>query len=98
MGASITVSQSKEIAMKTSKLLAVVLVLQGLTLLGQWTGAGYVTSAQAQIPDPANRQMQMVEELRNLNSKMDQLLGILKDGEVQVKVAKSDDAKGSGTK
>jgi hypothetical protein len=80
--------------MKTHKLLAVIIVLQGLVLLGQWTGTGYLTSAQAQIPDPANRQMQMVDELKNLNSKMDQVLEVLKGGDLQVKVAKSDENKG----
>ena len=80
--------------MKTNKLLAVIIVLQGLVLLGQWTGTGYLTSAQAQIPDPANRQMQMVDELKNLNSKMDQVLEVLKGGDLQVKVAKSDENKG----
>ena len=80
--------------MKTNKLLAVIIVLQGLVLLGQWTGSGYLTSAHAQIPDPANRQMQMVDELKNLNSKMDQMLEVLKSGDLQVKVAKSDDNKG----
>ena len=80
--------------MKTHKLLAVIIVLQGLVLLGQWTGTGYLTSAQAQLPDPANRQMQMVDELKNLNSKMDQVLEVLKGGDLQVKVAKSDENKG----
>lgn len=80
--------------MKTNKLLVGVLVLQGLILIGQWTGSGYLTSAQAQIPDPANRQMQMVDELKELNTKMDKLVGILEGGDLQVKVAKSDDEKG----
>ena len=80
--------------MKTNKLLVGVLVLQGLILIGQWTGTGYLTSAQAQIPDPANRQMQMVDELKELNTKMDKLVGILEGGDLQVKVAKSDDEKG----
>ncbi len=80
--------------MKTNKLLAGVLVLQGVILIGQWTGTGYLTSAQAQIPDPANRQLQMVDELKELNTKMDKLVGILEGGDLQVKVAKSDDEKG----
>ena len=80
--------------MKTNKLLVGVLVLQGLILIGQWTGSGYLTSAQAQIPDPANRQMQMVDELKELNTKMDKLVGILEGGDLQVKGAKSDDEKG----
>ena len=81
--------------MKTQKLLVVVIALQGLLLLGQWTGHGYLTSANAQVPDPANRQMQMIEELKTINGKLDQLVGILKDGEVQVKVNNPDENKKS---
>ena len=81
--------------MKTHKLLAVVIVLQGLVMLGQWTGSGYLTSAQAQVPDPANRQMQMIDELKSINGKLDELVGLLKGGDVQVKVAKPDENKGA---
>jgi hypothetical protein len=88
----------KELHMKSGKLLGVIIVLQGLILLGQWTGSGYLTSAAAQVPDPANRQMQMIEELRTMNAKMDQVIEILKTGEVQVKVAKPDEAKGAPAK
>ena len=85
--------------MKTHKLLAIVIVLQGLILLGQWTGGvSYLTSAQAQIPDPANRQMQMVDELKKLNDKMEKVISILQTGEVQVKVAKPDEDKGAAKK
>ena len=80
--------------MKTNKMLAVILALQGLILIGQWTGNSYLTSAQAQIPDPANRQMQMVDELKSINGKMDQLIEVLRGGDLQVKVAKSDENKG----
>ena len=83
--------------MKTNKLLAVIIVLQGLLLMGQWTGHGYLTSAQAQIPDPANRQMQMVDELKGLNNKMDQVVDLLKGGDLQVKVQNPDDAKGGNS-
>ena len=81
--------------MKTNKLLATVVVLQGLILIGQWTGgAGYLPAAQAQVPDPANRQMQMIEELKGLNTKLDQVVSILQGGDLQVKVAKSEETKG----
>jgi hypothetical protein len=81
--------------MKTNKMLAAVLALQGLLLIGQWTGHGNLTAAQAQIPDPANRQMQMVDELKSVNDKLDTLIGMLKDGNLQVKVANPDDNKSS---
>ena len=81
--------------MKSSKLLAAVLVLQGLILVGQWTGGhNYLTTARAQVPDPANRQLQMVDELREINTKLDKIAGLLEGGTLQVKVAKSDDGKG----
>jgi hypothetical protein len=80
--------------MKTNKLLVGILFLQGLILIGQWTGTGYLTTASAQVPDPANRQMQMIDELKELNTKMDKLIGILEGGDLQVKVSKPDEDKG----
>jgi len=84
--------------MKTNKLLVGVLVLQGLILAGQWTSSGNLPSALAQVPDPANRQMQMIDELKGLNQKMDTVIGLLQGGDLQVKVAKPDDNKGSHSK
>lgn len=84
--------------MKTNKLLAVVIALQSLVLIGQWTGGPQLASAVAQVPDPANRQMQMIDELKSINSKMDQLIGILQDGKLQVKVSNPDDNKGGSSK
>ena len=82
--------------MKTNKLLATVVVLQGLILIGQWTGGGaYVSSALAQVPDPANRQMQMIEELKSLNTKLDQVVSILQGGDLQVKVVNPEEKKGA---
>ena len=82
--------------MKTNKLLATVIALQGLILIGQWTGGGaYVSSALAQVPDPANRQMQMIEELKSVNGKLDHIVTILQGGDLQVKVAKSEENKGA---
>ena len=81
--------------MKTSKLLTAVLVLQGLILVGQWTGGhNYLTTASAQVPDPANRQLQMIDELKETNQKLDKIVGLLEGGSLQVKVVKADDGKG----
>jgi hypothetical protein len=80
--------------MKTNKLLAVVVVLQGLILIGQWTGGGIaLPAAQAQVSDPASRQIQMVEELRNVNSRLDQLVSILQSGDLQVRVKQTEEEK-----
>ncbi len=83
--------------MKTSKWLAVILVLQGMILMGQWTGGRSLTSSAAagDVPDPASRQMQMIEELKTMNSKMDKLISLLEDGNLQVKVQPSDEGKGT---
>src|SRR5436305_1817729 len=64
--------------MKTSKLLAVVIVLQGLILAGQWTGGrDYLPHATAQVPDPANRQLQMIDELKDLNTKLAKIADLI---------------------
>jgi len=81
--------------MKTSKLLVAVIALQGLILIGQWSGGTSILStAQGQVPDPANRQMQMIEELKLINGKMDELMQVLRSGDLQVKVAKTEEDKG----
>jgi hypothetical protein len=73
----------------TNKLLVVVVALQGMLLLGQWTGSSLVearpANAQVNIPDPGARQLQMVEELKGLNAKVDRLTALLQSGEVTVK-------------
>lgn len=76
--------------MRTNQLLTVVVALQALILLGQWTGPGSFTRearAELNLPDPGARQLAMVEELKGLNAKMDRLIGVLQGGELKVKVA-----------
>ncbi len=80
--------------MKNSKVLGLIVVMQGLILLGQWTGSpSFVAPARAEgeISNPGERQIAALEELKSLNGKMDKLLGLLEGGQVQVKVAKSDE-------
>jgi hypothetical protein len=85
--------------MKSSKLLAAVLVLQGLILVGQWTGGhDYLTTARAQVSDPANRQLQMIDELKTVNAKLEKIAALLEGGNLQVKVAKTDEGKGGQAK
>ena len=74
--------------MKTSKLLGIVIALQALILLGQWTGQPSASTARADVTNPAERQIAILDELKTLNGKMDQLIGTLRSGDVQVKVAK----------
>jgi hypothetical protein len=77
--------------MNSTRLLAVIVVLQGLILLGQWTGSGPVTPAWAQVPDAGGQRNQMIEELRSLNSKVDKLVEVISSGKLQVTVAKPDE-------
>jgi hypothetical protein len=79
--------------MKTSKMLAAILALQGLILIGQWSGgANLLSSAHAaDVPDPANRQMQMIDELKAVNAKLDKLIEVLESGTIQVKPVRADD-------
>ena len=79
--------------MNSARLLAVVIVLQGLMLLGQWTGGAMLPHADAQVPDNLNRSSQRVEELRALNSKVDRLVSLLESGKVQVQVNMPQDGK-----
>ena len=77
----------------TNRLLAAVLVLQGLTILGQWVSPTWTSPASAQIPDAGAQRLQMVEELKAMNAKMDRLIGILEDGKLQVRTASPDEKK-----
>jgi hypothetical protein len=80
-------------SMKTSRLLCVVVVLQGLILLGQWTGNGPVTPAFGQIPDAGNQRQAMVDELKAVNTKLDRIAGLLESGKIQVMVQMPDEKK-----
>lgn len=77
--------------MKTRGLLTVIIVLQGLILLGQWTGgAGWIDRAEAQIPDAGAQRLAMLQELRNLNGKLDEISSLLSSGQLQVRVPAAD--------
>jgi hypothetical protein len=73
--------------MKSSKLLGVVIVLQGLILVGQWAGQPSAGTARADVtlPNPGERQLAIVEELKNVNSKLDKIYSALSGGDMTVK-------------
>jgi hypothetical protein len=73
--------------MNTNRLLAAVLVLQVVTLAGQWGGKpALVSDARADLPpNPAERQLAQTEELKQINSKLDRLISVL-GGKLQVEV------------
>lgn len=82
--------------MRNSRLLVVVVFLQLLILFGQWLSApGYLPSAQAQVTDPGRDRLQMIDELRSINVKLDKLIQILGSGELQVRVIQPDETKGN---
>jgi hypothetical protein len=83
--------------MSNSRLLGVVIILQGLILAGQWLGGsvGIETPAQAQIADPARDRQQLLDEAKQTNAKLDKLIELLRSGEIQVKVAQPDQARGA---
>jgi hypothetical protein len=71
----------------TTKLLTVVLVLQSVMLLGQWLGVpSPVTPAHAQIPDAGGQRNAMIDELRQVNAKLDKLAAYLESGKLEVRV------------
>ena len=80
-----------------SKLLGIVIVLQGLMLAGQWTSnnAGFTPSAHAAPPvsNALNQSEQTVDELKAVNAKLDQLISILQSGDLQVRVVTPDEKK-----
>lgn len=77
--------------MKTSKLFGIVIALQALLLVSLWAGPSVsVARADVPLPNPSERQLAMLDELKSLNNKMDRLISMLQSGNVEVKVAKSD--------
>jgi hypothetical protein len=82
---------------KTNRLLVAVLVLQVLTLAGSW-GMNYVAEARADVPNPAERQLAMTEELKSVNQKLDKLVSVLESGRLKVEVTNIGDANKNGKK
>jgi cell division protein FtsB len=70
----------------TPRLLTAVLVLQGLTLLGLWTGQPGTAQVQAAIPDPGAQREAQVAEQKATNVKLDTLIELLKSGNLKVTV------------
>jgi hypothetical protein len=80
--------------MKNTQWLAVIVVLQGMILAGQWLGPSvYVAPAGAQIPDSGAQRMQMIDELRSANAKLEKITALLESGKLQVHAVMPDDKK-----
>jgi hypothetical protein len=81
--------------MTNTRLLTVVIALQGVLIAGQWLGApGYLSSAHAQTLDPARDRADMIDQLHSVNAKLDKMIDILGSGDLQVRVIVPDDTKG----
>jgi hypothetical protein len=70
-----------------------IVALQILILMGQWLGSGSPQPAMAQIADSGAQRAQMIEQLKDINGKLDQLVQVLSTGKVQVTLSDSDDKK-----
>ena len=75
----------------TPRLLTAVLVLQGLTLVGLWTGQPRAGDAHAAIPDPGAQREAMVAEQKVTNEKLDRLVSLLESGKLKVVVDNEDE-------
>jgi hypothetical protein len=79
--------------MSVQRTLGVVVVLQSLTLLGLWFGVPSVQPAEAQVPDGGAQRLAQLDELKSINAKLDKLVTILADGNLQVRVVTPDEKK-----
>ena len=78
----------------TQRLLTAVVALQVVTLFTSWTGNSTLApTVAADIPDPGARQMAMVDELKQLNSKLGRLTDFLESGRLKVVVPDPDQKK-----
>ena len=82
--------------MKASKAWVIVIVLQVILLLGQWLGTPSLPAARAQIPDPAAQTNQVIDELKDVNAKLDRIADLLESGKLQVKATAPDERQGDG--
>jgi len=79
--------------MKSTKLLVVIAGLQLLTVAGQWLGqTSVVSTASAQVPDAGAQRIQIIDELKAVNAKLDHLNGLLESGKLQVQTVTAGDS------
>jgi hypothetical protein len=74
--------------MNTNRLLAAVLVLQVVTLAGQWGGKpGFVNEAVADLPpDPGAQRVAQTEALKQVSAKLDRMITLMEGGRLKVEV------------
>ena len=82
--------------MKSTKLLVAIVGLQVLTVAGQWLGQpSVVSTASAQVPDAGAQRIEMIDQLKAMNAKLDRLVSLLESGKLQVQTATENDTKKS---
>jgi hypothetical protein len=80
--------------MRATRVWGIVIVMQAMILAGQWLGSPALTQpAQAQPLDPGRDRLQMIDELKSVNAKLDRLIALLEGGDLQVRVANPDEKK-----
>ena len=73
----------------TNKFLVAIIALQGILIVGLWSGqpnAAHAKGAETTLPDPGARQLQMVDELKAMNGRLDRLSAYIQSGELTIKV------------
>jgi hypothetical protein len=89
---------SRDIRSKIQPTLTLLVALQLVIVIGQWTGVGSVLTPQAamaQIPDSGAQRAEIINELKLINANLDKIGTCLSDGKLQVHLADSDEKKGS---
>ena len=78
--------------MVTRNMLGLVAAVAGGAVLGLLLASQRPSAAIAQIPDQGAQMLQLIDESKAINTKMDRLIALLEGGKLEVRV-KSDEAK-----
>ena len=76
--------------MNTTRILLVIAIFQGLTLVTLWKGDAMSTPARAALPDPGADRKDMIAELKSMNDKLASIEKVLESGKLQVEVVSPD--------
>lgn len=78
--------------MVTRNMLGLVAAVAGGAVFGLLLASQRPSAAIAQIPDQGSQMLQLIDETKAINTKMDRLIALLEGGKLEVRV-KSDEAK-----
>ena len=79
---------------KAQPTFTLLVALQVLILISQWTGIGSPQKASmAQIPDSGAQRAEIIEQLKLINANLDKIGAYLSGGKLQVHLADSDEKK-----